>query len=231
MELKKNNYYEICCDYSQSANTEKCKVVKYLGNNQILYLNTNKKVKLDDTNTTYAKYKNITYNQNLFRYKEISIQTTHLEKLGFEKRGERLYENEDKTIIYCLSKIGYEGAKIESDKIYIGNIFLNKKDKENLIDMLYEKIDKEGKKLEEQYLLKKDNIIDLISKEKENNIHYGLIKELHKNEIEHRIDLHNLLGSVVEQCHFKRIETINQLFEVLEKEGMIIEDKDEIVKS
>lgn len=228
MELKKGNYYEIFCRKFFGLNSKEYRVVKYLGNNVIKYLDTHKELELDETNTTFAtkaiREKEIAFVKDYFGFRRISIMPIHLERLGFEKKEGTLYEHSNGLkIFYGLSTLGF-------DSKYIGSIV----SKEEELNTIIEKID--VSKLEEKYSKKFDDIEKLVKEnlQKENCIYLPL--EYTDTKVEFNIELHNMIinamvGTEEEQKDKKNkpIHTIEELFERLEQEGMIIEDKDKIV--
>ena len=100
-ELKKEYYYEIFTKIRGMPSNDK--VVKYLGNRKIQFLDNKEILELDETLTTHADKqlkdgKNITYIKGLFGFRNISIDPKHLEKLGFIKKEGNLYEMDNPNI-------------------------------------------------------------------------------------------------------------------------------------
>lgn len=221
MELKNENYYEIFCKKYFGLNSKKYHIVKYLENHRIKYLDTGKEINLDKTNTTFATKiingKEVVFCKDYFGFRNIEIKPIHLERLGFEKKEGTLYEHNSSglKILYGLSTLG-------SDSKYIGNIVL----KEEELNSIREKID--VREIEEKYTTKFDDIGKLVEEhfQKENYIY--LPSEYTDAKIEFNIELYNIiLDTIIENT--KPIRIIEELFERLEKEGIVIEDKDKIV--
>lgn len=230
MELKEGNYYEIFCNKIHVGNQREFKIIKYLGNNTIRYLDTNREVKLDTTNTTFADIKVGSsfpkYYPNLFGYRNISILPIHLEKIGFSKiEDSNVYVYGENMMIYNLFAIG-------TNSKCIGNILLNDEDKNNLNKAFIEKINTEGEELKKKYSFKLDEIKESMIKilEQGNILCYSLIDKVISIDLKYRSLLHDMFISVVEENEFKPVKSINELFERLEDEGISIENKDEVAK-
>ena len=194
------------------------KVVKYLGNHQIQFLDNNEIIELDETLITHADKqlkngKNITYAKGIFGFRDISIESKHLEKLGFIKKEGNLYEidNPNIKIMMYLAILGDENFN------YIGNIVMNSKEYNHLIQKIEDKEEWKNKyKIvfnNTLYIIDNTNIIDYL--------YYGKPMKLN-------LDAHNEIVTIINE-NFKGIRNINELFERLEKEGVKIENKDEIL--
>ncbi len=216
IELKKEYYYEIFCN--NMGDIPNYKVVKYLGNHQIQFLDNNEIIELDETLITHADKqlkngKNITYAKGIFGFRDISIESKHLEKLGFIKKEGNLYEidNPNIKIMMYLAILGDENFN------YIGNIVMNSKEYNHLIQKIEDKEEWKNKyKIvfnNTLYIIDNTNIIDYL--------YYGKPMKLN-------LDAHNEIVTIINE-NFKGIRNINELFERLEKEGVKIENKDEIL--
>ena len=100
---------------------------------------------------------------------------------------------------------------------YIGNIVMNSKEYNHLIQKIEDKEEWKNKyKIvfnNTLYIIDNTNIIDYL--------YYGKPMKLN-------LDAHNEIVTIINE-NFKGIRNINELFERLEKEGVKIENKDEIL--
>lgn len=230
MELKKGNYYEIFCKRYFSVNSKEYRLMKYLGNHKLKYLDKGNEIELDETNTTFAtkiiKGKEIVFNKDYFGFRNIDIMPIHLEKLGFEKKGGNLYEhNSGLRIFYCLTTLG-----LNDEYKYIGNILLNNDEFQELETVIVDKIGKEKEKLENRYQKKLENLQKCIKESLlfENSIYLPI--EIMNIDIELNIEIHNMIVKIIrDKYSLNNIVNINELFEKLEEKKIIIEDKDKIL--
>ena len=213
-ELKKEYYYEIFTKIRGMPSNDK--VVKYLGNRKIQFLDNKEILELDETLTTHADKqlkdgKNITYIKGLFGFRNISIDPKHLEKLGFIKKEGNLYEmdNPNIKIMMNLAILGDENFN------YIGNIVMNNNEHNILMQKIEEKKEELNKKYHDDF-------------EITNKSQYKIINDYYDFSMWKHIEQHNEIVTIINE-NFKGIRNINELFKRLEKEGIKIENKDEVV--
>ena len=213
-ELKKEYYYEIFTKIRGMPSNDK--VVKYLGNRKIQFLDNKEILELDETLTTHADKqlkdgKNITYIKGLFGFRNISIDPKHLEKLGFIKKEGNLYEmdNPNIKIMMNLAILGDENFN------YIGNIVMNNNEHNILMQKIEEKKEELNKKYHDDFEITNKSTFKII------NDYYDFSMWKH-------IEQHNEIVTIINE-NFKGIRNINELFKRLEKEGIKIENKDEVV--
>ena len=213
-ELKKEYYYEIFTKIRGMPSNDK--VVKYLGNRKIQFLDNKEILELDETLTTHADKqlkdgKNITYIKGLFGFRNISIDPKHLEKLGFIKKEGNLYEmdNPNIKIMMNLAILGDENFN------YIGNIVMNNNEHNILMQKIEEKKEELNKKYHDDFEITNESPFKII------NDYYDFSMWKH-------IEQHNEIVTIINE-NFKGIRNINELFKRLEKEGIKIENKDEVV--
>lgn len=217
-KLEKEYYYEIFTKITGMPSNYQ--VVKYLGNRKIQFLDNKEILELDETLTTHADKqlkngKNITYPKGLFGFRDISIEPKHLEKLGFVKKEGNLYEmdNPNIKIIMHLVILGNENFE------YIGNIVMNNNEYNILMQKIEDKKEELNKKYHDDFEITNESLFKNI------NDHYDFIMRKH---IEQYIEQHNEIVTIINE-NFKGIRNINELFKRLEKEGIKIENKDEVV--
>ena len=213
-ELKKEYYYEIFTKIRGMPSNDK--VVKYLGNRKIQFLDNKEILELDETLTTHADKqltdgKNITYIKGLFGFRNISIDPKHLEKLGFIKKEGNLYEmdNPNIKIMMNLAILGDENFN------YIGNIVMNNNEHNILMQKIEEKKEELNKKYHDDF-------------EITNKSPFKIINDYYDFSMWKHIEQHNEIVTIINE-NFKGIRNINELFKRLEKEGIKIENKDEVV--
>ena len=213
-ELKKEYYYEIFTKIRGMPSNDK--VVKYLGNRKIQFLDNKEILELDETLTTHADKqlkdgKNITYIKGLFGFRNISIDPKHLEKLGFIKKEGNLYEmdNPNIKIMMNLAILGDENFN------YIGNIVMNNNEHNILMQKIEEKKEELNKKYHDDF-------------EITNKSRFKIINDYYDFSMWKHIEQHNEIVTIINE-NFKGIRNINELFKRLEKEGIKIENKDEVV--
>lgn len=214
IELKKEYYYEIFTKIRGMPSNYK--VVKYLGNRKIQFLDNKEILELDETLTTHADKqlkdgKNITYIKGLFGFRNISIDPKHLEKLGFIKKEGNLYEmdNPNIKIMMNLAILGDENFN------YIGNIVMNNNEHNILMQKIEEKKEELNKKYHDDF-------------EITNKSPFKIINDYYDFSMWKHIEQHNEIVTIINE-NFKGIRNINELFKRLEKEGIKIENKDEVV--
>lgn len=212
-ELEKGNYYKMFCNVMPD---NQIKIIKYLGACQIKFLDDKKIIKLDETLTTHADKqlkngKNITYTKGLFGFRDISIEPKHLEKLGFIKKKGYFYErnNPDIKIIMYQAILGDENFK------NIGNIVMNNNEHNILMQKIEAKKEELNKKYHDDFEITNESPFKII------NDYYDFSMWKH-------IEQHNEIVTIINE-NFKGIRNINELFKRLEKEGIKIENKDEVV--
>lgn len=213
-ELKKEYYYEIFTKIRGMPSNDK--VVKYLGNRKIQFLDNKEILELDETLTTHADKqlkdgKNITFIKGLFGFRNISIDPKHLEKLGFIKKEGNLYEmdNPNIKIMMNLAILGDENFN------YIGNIVMNNNEHNILMQKIEEKKEELNKKYHDDF-------------EITNKSPFKIINDYYDFSMWKHIEQHNEIVTIINE-NFKGIRNINELFKRLEKEGIKIENKDEVV--
>lgn len=221
--LKNNYYYNFVGNINRTSPNEgfkyEDKIVKFLGNNKLKFLDSGEDVELDTSRLTFLNEKMIS------KLQEIEISSSHLVKLGFiEKNG--VYEHNNGMQIYLnISNVGIKDIPLK----YIGNVLLNNEDKEKFKKIWEEKINKESSRLEEKYTKYKEKVNEIQQKWKEEGVLYIDIKEQEEINSEYFAELGYLFVSVLETIS-PPMRTINELFERLENEGVIVENKDDIVK-
>ena len=213
-EIKKEYYYEIFTKIRGMPSNDK--VVKYLGNRKIQFLDNKEILELDETLTTHADKqlkdgKNITFIKGLFGFRNISIDPKHLEKLGFIKKEGNLYEmdNPNIKIMMNLAILGDENFN------YIGNIVMNNNEHNILMQKIEEKKEELNKKYHDDF-------------EITNKSPFKIINDYYDFSMWKHIEQHNEIVTIINE-NFKGIRNINELFKRLEKEGIKIENKDEVV--
>ena len=213
-ELEKEYYYEIFTKIRGMPSNDK--VVKYLGNRKIQFLDNKEILELDETLTTHADKqlkdgKNITFIKGLFGFRNISIDPKHLEKLGFIKKEGNLYEmdNPNIKIMMNLAILGDENFN------YIGNIVMNNNEHNILMQKIEEKKEELNKKYHDDF-------------EITNKSPFKIINDYYDFSMWKHIEQHNEIVTIINE-NFKGIRNINELFKRLEKEGIKIENKDEVV--
>ena len=204
-ELKKEYYYEIFTKIRGMPSNDK--VVKYLGNRKIQFLDNKEILELDETLTTHADKqlkdgKNITYIKGLFGFRNISIDPKHLEKLGFIKKEGNLYEmdNPNIKIMMNLAILGDENFN------YIGNIVMNNNEHNILMQKIEEKKEELNKKYHDDF-------------EITNKSPFKIINDYYDFSMWKHIEQHNEIVTIINE-NFKGIRNINELFKRLEKEGI-----------
>ena len=214
IEFKKGYYYKIFTKIISIPSNHK--VVKYLGNRKIQFLDNKEILELDETLTTHADKQlkngeNIPCIKGFFGFRDISIESKHLEKLGFIKKKGYFYErnNPDIKIIMHLAILGDENYN------YIENIVINNNEHNILMQKIEEKKEELNKKYHEDFEITNESLFKTI------NDYNDFIMRKH-------IEQHNEIVTIINE-NFKGIRNINELFKRLEKEGIKIENKDEVV--
>ena len=122
-------------------------------------------------------------------------------------------DNHNIKIIMHLVILGNENFE------YIGNIVMNNNEYNILMQKIEDKKEELNKKYHDDFEITNENLFKNI------NDHYDFIMRKH---IEQYIEQHNEIVTIINE-NFKGIRNINELFKRLEKEGIKIENKDEVV--